>query len=299
MRKTKEMTLPLDAQLAPADWSDRKAWDRYHQANPYHGPSAVPTEIGAAGWESVRFFDLVKARGGHIWFPGCGTDIGPRFYASVGCRVVATDFSPAAVRAQRSFAASPPERLFTNWPSFVRQREASAGSWDGGSLEVVEQDFTTAAPDGRFDVVLNRCAFQGLSPQAKRRAAQRFFTALRPGGAAIIDTMNVHGSGARNEIEDSLAEAGFYLPFSATERWYREQLDSTGIAYGMLMGRPRVRYNRNNSGKGSMAQWERDQSILDSFQEEYKARQAQEEPAVRENCNKPETIVAHVVYPTG
>ena len=48
-----------------------------------------------------------------------------------------------------------------------------------------------------------------------------------------------------------------------------------------------------------MAQWERDQSILDSFVEEYKARRAQEEAAVKENCDKPETRVAYVVYPTG
>ena len=32
--------------------------------------------------------------------------------------------------------------------------------------------------------------------------------------------MNVQGSGARNELEDSLADAGFFLPFSAAERWY-------------------------------------------------------------------------------
>jgi len=156
-----------------------------------------------------------------------------------------------------------------------------------------------AAPNSIFDVVLNCRAFQGLSSQAKRVAAKRFLGALRPGGAAIIDTMNVQGSGARNEIEDSLAEAGFYLPFSATKRWYREQLDGTGISYAMVLGRPRVQYNRNNSVKNSMAQWERDQTILDSFIEEYKARQTQEEADVKENCDKPETRVAYVVYPTG
>ncbi len=282
---------PGDAHAAPEDWSDRKAWDRYLHAKQNNGPFAVPTEVGVAGWQSVRFLDLVKARGGRIWFPGCGTDIAPRFYASIGCRVVATDFSPVAIKAQRAFAAAKPERLFMNWRSAVPQAE--------GSFDVAEQDFTMAAPAGPFDVVLNCRAFQGLSNAAKRAASQRFYAALRPGGVAIIDTINVQGTSARNEIEDSLEEAGFYIQFSITERWYREQLDGTGISYGMVLGRPRVQYNRNNSAKGSMAQWERDQSILDSFLEEYKARQAEEEPMVREICEKPETIVAHVIYPTG
>jgi hypothetical protein len=109
----------------------------------------------------------------------------------------------------------------------------------------------------------------------------------------------VQGSAARNEIEDCLAEAGFYLPFSDVERWYRQQLDGTGISYAMVMGRPRVQFNRNNSVKNSMVQWERDQSILDSFAEEYKARQSEEGPRVKEVCGKAETIVAYVIYPTG
>ena len=49
----------------------------------------------------------------------------------------------------------------------------------------------------------------------------------------------------------------------------------------------------------AMAQWERDQSILDSFSDEYEARQAQEAPLAQEICDKPETITACVIYPTG
>ena len=70
----------------PEDWSDRKGWDRYLNAQCLEGPFPVPTAIGAYGWQSVRFLDFVKARGGRVWFPGCGVDVGPRFYASVGCR---------------------------------------------------------------------------------------------------------------------------------------------------------------------------------------------------------------------
>ena len=283
---------PLDWEAAPTDWSDRKAWDKYHQANSSKGPFAIPTALGAPGWQSVRFLDLVNKKGGRVWLPGCGTDIAPSFYASIGCRVVATDFSPVAVRVQRTLAAMPPERLFKDWSSFGQQS-------DRGKLDVAEQDFTIAAPEGIFDVVLNCRAFQGLSPKAMRGAAKRFFAALRPGGVVVIDTINVQGSAARNEIEDSLDEAGFYLPFNQVERWYREQLDGVDIPYVMILGRPRVQYNRNSSAKSSMAQWERNQSILDSFTAEYQARRAREEALELEICNQPETKVAHVVYPTG
>jgi hypothetical protein len=72
------------------------------------------------------------------------------------------------------------------------------------------------------------------------RLPECFFNALRPGGAAVIDTINVQGKTLRDGIEDSVLEAGFYLPFSATERWYRDQLESTGIVYGMVLGRPHI-----------------------------------------------------------
>ena len=120
MTKQKEMT---DLQTSPSDWTDRKAWDRYLHAHSYQPPFPVPTEVGAPGWQAVRFLDLVQARGGRVWFPGCGTDIAPRFYSTIGCAVVATDFSPVALRSQTAFAASPPARLFKNWSAFVQQRK--------------------------------------------------------------------------------------------------------------------------------------------------------------------------------
>ena len=278
-----------DLHSPPEDWSDRKGWDRYLNAQCLEGPFPVPTAIGAYGWQSVRFLDFVKARGGRVWFPGCGVDVGPRFYASVGCRVLATDFSPVAVRAQRAFAATPSERMFTGWQAPISQT---------GRLEVAEHDFTAATADGPFDAVINCRAFQGLSPSGMSAAAKNFFAALRPGGAAVIDTINVQGS-RRTVIEDSLMEAGFFIPFNDTERWYREQLENTGIAYAMIMGRPRVQFNRHDPSKRSMAQWERDQQILDSFAAEHQARLAEEQPIVNEICGWPETITAIVVYPTG
>ncbi len=48
-----------------------------------------------------------------------------------------------------------------------------------------------------------------------------------------------------------------------------------------------------------MAQWERDQAILDSFTDEYQLRRMEEEPVTDEIVARPETKVAYVIYPTG
>src|SRR5262249_15290869 len=146
--------------------------------------------------------------------------------------------------------------------------------------------------------VINCRAFQGLSTDAMRAAARHFGAALRPGGACIIDTMNVQGQ-LRNRIEDSLIAAGFYMPFQKSERWYREQLDGTGIVYGMVLGRPHIPA-RDQYPPGHFSEFaERDQQILDSLRSEYEKRHQDEEAEVSAIVNNPATIVAHVVYATG
>lgn len=83
-------------------------------------------------------------------------------------------------------------------------------------------------------------------------------------------------------------DAGFFLPFTASERWYRNKLENTGIRYVMVLGHPHVRYGGQNP-----------REILASLRTEYEARHAAEESFVRATMGQPETIVAHVVYNTG
>jgi hypothetical protein len=279
----------------PVDWSDIGGWDRHLASRASPGPFGVPTAIGTRGWESVRFLKFVKQRGGRVWFPGCGVDPGPRFYACAGCTVLVTDFSRVAVLVQRKFATMAPDAMFADWPSFAR---TNAISDTAGRFDVAEHDFTIGTPAGVFDVVLNCRAFQGLSPSAMRAAAEHFFAALRPGGAALIDTINVQGR-ARDVLEDSLTDAGFFLPFSGTERWYRDQIESTGIVYAMVLGHPAI----PDQGQYPAGRFEedatRDRAILASLRGEYEARLAAEKPSVKAVLDKPETIVAHVVYATG
>ena len=130
------------------------------------------------------------------------------------------------------------------------------------------------------------------------KAAEHFHAALRPGGACIIDTMNVQGH-RRNLIEDRLLAAGFYIPLQKSERWYREQLDATGMVYAMVLGRPHI-LARDQYPPGLFKEFaERDQRILDSFRPEYERRLQEDTAEVEATTNDPRTIVAHVVYATG
>jgi hypothetical protein len=280
----------------PVDWSDIAGWDRHFQTQFSDGPFWVPTKIGSLGWHSVRFLGSVRKRGGRVWFPGCGIDPGPRFYAYVGSTVLATDFSPVAVREQRRFAELAPEIMFGDWPSFVK---SNAPIEKCGRFDVAEHDFTTGPPAGVFDSVINCRAFQGLSPSAMTAAARTFFAALRPGGAAMIDTINVQGKARRDVLENSLIDAGFFLPFIDSERWYRAQLESTGIIYAMVLGHPHIPYREQYPAEHFDEYAERDRKILGSFRTEYKARLAEEEPSVRKVLDGQEAKVAHVVYATG
>lgn len=268
-----------------------EGWNRCLKAGSSEGPFGVPTAIGARGWESVRFREFARHLGGRVWFPGCGTDPGPRFYAYVGCTVMATDFSPAAVRVQQHFAGLAPQSMFVEWSSFAESNRPIENS---GRFDVAD-DFVACLPPGVFDVVVNCSAFQGLSPSAMRAAAKHFFADLRAAGVAIIDTINVR----RDALEDSLMDAGFFLPFTASERWYRNELENTGIAYGMVLGHPHARYDGQNPRERSKKDTERDREILESFRTEYEARHTAEEFFVKAAMSRPETIVAHVIYNTG
>lgn len=279
----------------PIDWGDAEGWDRHFQTKGSDKVFHVPTAIGAQGWESVRFVSFVKQHGDRVWFPGCGIDPGPRFYACTGSSVVATDISAVAVRVQQRFGSLAPEVMFEDWPAFA---ESNAPIKEPGSFTVAQQDFRDSRPPGVFDVVINCRAFQGLPPSDMAAAAKQFFAALRPGGAAIVDTINVQGK-LRDHIEDSLLSAGFFLPFHLSERWYRSQLENTGIIYEMVLGRPLVPYRGQYPTERFEKYKARDQKTLSSFHTEYEARLTAEKPSVEKALNRPETIVAYVVYPTG
>lgn len=267
----------------PEDWSDKEGWNRYFKEQ--LSPGGIPSHAVYSEPIVLRFLSFAHEKGGRIWFPGCGLDPFPKAYAERNCKVLATDFSTVAVAYQRRVAAA-----------MLKESEAATVPV---TFAVAEHDFTQGAPGGEFDVVVNCRAFQGLAPGAMRAAAGHSYAALRPGGACILDTMNVQGSHRRSLIEDSLIAAGFFIPFQKSERWYRQQLDSTGIVYGMVLGRPHIPARHQYPPERFREFAERDQKILDSFRVEYERRLQDETAEVNALCHNPTSRVAHVVYATG
>jgi len=263
----------------PKDWNDKDAWDRY-----FHAELLAGRTRSDPAFIILRFLSIAKEKGGRIWFPGCGLDSYPHIYAQQGCKVLGTDFSTVAVRYQQQLAAT-----------FLKQSESTKTQ---GTFVAALHDFTQSSRDGEFDLVINCRAFQGLSTLAMHAAARQFYAALRAGGACIIDTMNVQGQ-HRNLLEDSLIAAGFYIPFQKSECWYRQQLNGTGIVYGMVMGRPRIPGWAQYPPEHFKEFAERDQRILDSFRSEYEQRRQDEAAEVNAMVNNSATIVALVVYATG
>jgi 2-polyprenyl-3-methyl-5-hydroxy-6-metoxy-1,4-benzoquinol methylase len=263
----------------PDNWDDKDAWDSY-----FNGELSAGRTAPYPDFIVLRFLSFAREKNGRIWFPGCGIDPYPYTYAEQGCKVLGTDFSSVAVKYQQRLAAA-----------FLKEKESAKLR---GAFEVAEQDFTLDTPDGEFDVVINCRAFQGLSSGAMCAAAAHFYAALRPGGACIIDTMNVQGN-RRNLIEDSLITAGFYIPFQKSERWYRQQLDSTGIVYGMVLGRSHIPASDQYPPEHFSEFAKRDQQILDSLTGEYERRHRDEADEVNAIVNNPKTVVAHIVYATG
>lgn len=267
----------------PTDWSDKAAWNDYLNAE--LAPGCIPSHAFYNDAIVLRFLSLAHEKGRRIWFPGCGLDPYPKAYAERGCKVLATDFAPVAVTYQQRVASA--------------LLEAGEMAKLQGTLMVAEHDFTHSKPEGEFDLVINCRAFQGLSAGGMRAAGGHFYAALRTGGVCILDTMNVQASRLRNLIEDSLIAVGFFVPGVNSARWYRQQLDNTGIVYGMLMGRPRIPNHRQYPPEHFRELAERDQNILDSFRGEYERRLKDEAAEADAGGNNPAAKAAYVVYATG
>jgi len=77
--------------LPPDDWSDEAGWDAYHQAEER---KPDPFKLGLQYVSDLRKKGIER-----VWFPGCGTSLGPRAYAELGFEVLCSDFSSVSVAA--------------------------------------------------------------------------------------------------------------------------------------------------------------------------------------------------------
>ena len=278
----------------PPDWADPKSCEA-HYASLRPNDSDYQYAVKSCGsFPLSRINDLLgelRELGClRVWFPGCGLSPLPRALSLLGFDVYATDIASSAIQYQAENT------------NFVRSLldEASLGSTESAG------DFFTSVHDLRVplgvsvDVVLNVKAFQWLPEDGMTKAAQSHFDALRDGGLAIFDTLNLQGE-TRDLVEESLVGAGFYLPLHEYGKAYRDELSATRIPYMMVFGDKPVIPSRDDypyPHKVGSPERNRDRDVLRDIEKRYRAGM---EAAYREEQASlpPEPKTAQVIYSTG
>ena len=286
--------MPAEVDM-PSDWDDHPGWEAYFAALPsddfwYEGATTSPGSFSFDRLGSL-IDDLLSRDWTTLWFPGCGFSPLPRAFASFGFTVHATDIAPSAIEYQQ------------NNESIVQPLIARVGIETGhekpGCLTSQIHDFRKPFGDHKVDAIFNIKSFQGLPQSSMASASRSHFAALRPGGVAFFDTMNVQGE-HRNQLEDALADAGFYVPVHTLNKWYRKALAGTGIPHVFVLGSPMISRHDDcsYSHKRGSPQYERDIGILRGLTTEYRSRMETEYE--REQRSVDETTKhAQVIYSTG
>ena len=198
--------MPEEVEM-PSDWDDHAGWEAYFAAQPkdefrYKTATMMP---GSFSFDRLGALvdDFRNRDWTTFWFPGCGLSPLPRAFASFGFTVHATDIAPSAIKYQN------------NNESIVHPLLADLKLENGkrklGCFKSQIHDFRTSFGDNKVDAIFNVKAIQALPLSSMISATRSHCTALRPGGVAFFNAMNVQGE-RRNQLGDSLADAGFYVP---------------------------------------------------------------------------------------
>ncbi|MCB9639207.1 MAG: class I SAM-dependent methyltransferase [Myxococcales bacterium] len=170
-----------------------------------------------------------------VWFAGYGLSLAPLLFASYGCSVWATEISPSAVRMLARLQTPRWTRLVPQLTALLKASDLPPPPHPPLMLYPQHQDFCLQAPEEEFDLLLNFRAFQCLSSNQQREAAQIFFDALRLGGLAIFEAHNLSPT-ERLQLENLLEDIGFVMPFNQAERWYQEERQKIGEAVSIFRG---------------------------------------------------------------
>lgn len=272
----------------PVDWDNHQGWENYFAALPsdkywYEVATKCP---GSFHFDRLGPFlkEIHETKYNVIWFPGCGFSPLPRIFASFGFTVYATDISSSAIQYQNNNMPVV-EPLFSQI-QYTRKE---------GVFITKVHDFRTSFGKQNIDIIFNVKAIQGLPLPSMKKAILSHYEALRPGGTAFFDTMNVQGI-RREELEDSLVECGFYIPLYKLQKNYRKALSETGIPYVFILGEPVIPQEgeySNNSPKYKKAR-----ALIDKITEEYYSRIESEFQQEQKKVDS-QTKHAELIYSTG
>lgn len=280
----------------PENWDDHGGWEFYYRTLPSDefGYNSATKSPGSVSFDQLGPLtkEFRQKNWLTVWFPGCGFSPLPRAFALLGFCVIASDVAPAAIEYQRG-NASVVEPLVAAVESQQRCPVSE------GCLDLRVHDFRTQLGAGIVDAVFNIKSFQGLPSRSMCLAAQSHFTALRPGGLAFFDTMNVQGE-RRDHLESALVSAGFYVPLANLNRWYRQSLAATGIPHMFVLGIPMIpqRDDMPYPHKRGSPEYERDVGRLRDVTLEFRSR-AEAEYAEEQTTVTAESKHAQLIYSTG
>ncbi|MFX0093931.1 MAG: class I SAM-dependent methyltransferase [Candidatus Hodarchaeota archaeon] len=268
----------------PLDWNDHDEWERYYQECLSTGSKQFHwTEVGSLSVKRLPgIVSTLKNQGWNtVWVPGCGLSPLPKLLCLLGLEVYATDISQTAIDFQKKPNTSL-NGLTEGWDMTNVER---------GNLTCELHDFRKNYFEEKFDIIINVKAFQGFPKQDLKQIAQVHYKSLKPGRQAVFDTMNVQGE-RRDELEDALVNAGFFIYYYELNKWYRKVLRETGISHVFVLGQPIVPSTgeyANNKEKLN-----KDQEILRRIADDYKKKIEQEK------IDKPDNAkIASMIYSTG
>jgi hypothetical protein len=275
----------------PKDWHNQKGWEKYYAAL-----IRKDSYLDEAKWTGSIAFDRLpqfveelKSNGfSKVWVAGCGVSLMPKLLAKGGLNVHATDISPTAIAFQQNNDDPKVAALI---------QKSEVPTSESGSLTAEVHDFTQPYLENYFDFVINVKAIQGFERDVMRQIAKVHYDALKPSRQAIFDTMNVQGE-RREMLEESIVDAGFFLPFYELNVWYRAKLNETGIPHVFVLGQPMI--PRTGEYADDETKWQNDIQILRAIASEFHQKQQAEVETVKKHFTEhPETKTANIIYSTG
>lgn len=276
----------------PSDWDDHRGWEAYYAALPsddYWYENAT-TSTGSFPFDRLGSLldDLHTRDWFNVWFPGCGFSPLPRAMSEFGFTVHATDIAASAIK----FQAKNSDIVKPLLSGVAVKRD----DLPPGSLNPSVHDFRTPF-DVTIDVIFNIKSFQALPSTSMKAAAESHFNSLRDGGIAFFDTVNVQGD-RRDLLEDTLADAGFYVPLHAHNKRYRKALTDTGIPHMFVLGSPMIPQRDDYPHARGSAEYNRDVGILRDLTTQYRDKM-QAEYDKEQSVISDDAKQAQIVYSTG
>ncbi len=275
----------------PKDWHNQKGWEKYYASLIRKGSYLDEAKwTGSISFDRLpQFVEELKSNDfTKVWVAGCGVSLLPKLLAKGGLNVHATDISPSAIAFQRNDDDPKVDALI---------QKSEVPKADSGSLTAEAHDFGQPYLENHFDFIINVKAIQGFERDTMRQIAKVHYDALKPSRQAIFDTTNVQGE-RREMLEESIVDAGFFLPYYKLNVWYRAKLNDTGIPHVFVLGQPTI--PRFGEYADDETKWENDIQILRAIAAEFHQKQQAEAETVKKHfAENPETRTANIIYSTG